>query len=117
MSLLGTTAKQAGKIVAKKTGIEILRKASDVFDEIYTEIFGVKDLNKGEDERIKQDSSDNQSDPEMKHISKWTEEDLHKVMQSDAYKYDPQTQKKVKKYFDLKYPGNQKYDATGRPIY
>ena len=35
---------------------------------------------------------------------------------SYSYKYAKDTQKKVQEYFDYKYPGKQKYDATGKMI-
>ncbi|MGN0913932.1 MAG: hypothetical protein ACI4OW_03460 [Alphaproteobacteria bacterium] len=53
--------------------------------------------------------------PLYRHVGSWNEEDLQKVMKSKEYQYDVYTQKKVQQYFELKYPGKQKLDATGRP--
>lgn len=54
--------------------------------------------------------------PMRRDVSTWSESDLRQVMQSSDYRYDAHTQKKVKQYFDCKYPGTQSKDATGKPI-
>lgn len=113
-NLIKKAADKTGKFIAKKTGIEGLRKASDKFDEVYTEIFGIKTLNRGEEGTV---SRKQKIHPLKKCVSSWTDEDLNEIMQSNEYKYDTKTQNKVKNYFDYKYPGNQKLDATGRPIH
>lgn len=53
--------------------------------------------------------------PLQRDVSTWSEDDLNSVMKSQEYQFDNFTQNKVKKYFDRKYPGVQKLDATGRP--
>lgn len=53
--------------------------------------------------------------PMQREVSTWSKEDLDSVMQSKDYQYDELTQKKVKRYFERKYPETQKLDATGRP--
>ena len=47
-----------------------------------------------------------------KDVKSWTQGDVDTVMRSNSYKYDVETQKKVQEYFDYKYPGKAKYDAT-----
>lgn len=53
--------------------------------------------------------------PMQRDVSTWSKVDLDSVMQSKNYYNDGNTQKKVRSYFDWKYPGKQKLDATGRP--
>lgn len=53
--------------------------------------------------------------PMQRDVSTWSSEDLNNIMNSREYQFDKFTQNKVKKYFDHKYPGPQKLDATGRP--
>ena len=49
-------------------------------------------------------------------VKTWSKDDLWSVMNSMNYQYDSDVQEKVKKYFDYKYPGYQRLDATGRQI-
>lgn len=53
--------------------------------------------------------------PIQRPVSTWNKKDLDTVMQSKDYLYDDYTKKKVQKYFEWKYPGKQRLDATGRP--
>lgn len=53
--------------------------------------------------------------PMQRAVSTWSKEDLDILMKSKDYRYDDETQKKVRSYFEWKYPGKQRVDATGRP--
>lgn len=55
------------------------------------------------------------TNPLYRDIGSWDDEDLQAVMKSREYQYDSAIQKKVQKYFEKKYPGSQRLDATGRP--
>ncbi len=54
--------------------------------------------------------------PMKRSVKTWSKDDLWSVMNSMNYQYDSDVQEKVKKYFDYKYPGYQRLDATGRQI-
>lgn len=54
--------------------------------------------------------------PILRNVSTWNEDDLKSVMNSQDYQHDAFTQKKVKSYFEHKYPGKQRLDATGKQI-
>ena len=70
----------------------------------------IRSLNKGEDDEIRS------WDIKKKDVRDWSESDVNTVMRSYSYKYDKDTQRKVQEYFDYKYPGKQKYDASGKMI-
>lgn len=53
--------------------------------------------------------------PLQRDVSSWSKKDLDSVMRSQDYQFDRVTQKKVQSYFEWKYPGKQRLDATGRP--
>ena len=54
-------------------------------------------------------------DPLERDVSSWAKEDLEAVMRRKEYQYNSRIQKIVQSYFDWKYPGPQRFDATGRP--
>lgn len=92
--------------------------------------FDADELNKGENETIKQMEREslkrrihvperkpdiNKISPLQRNVASWSDDDLKEVMFMDDYKNDGPVRKKVKSYFDYKYPGPQRFDATGRP--
>lgn len=48
-----------------------------------------------------------------KNVEDWDDIDLSRAMNSREYQYDRGVQEKVQKYFERKYPGKQRLDATG----
>lgn len=88
------------------------------------------ELNKGENKTLQDWLNKNRKDklpvderkrsisnltPMQRAVSTWSKEDLDILMKSKDYRYDDETQKKVRSYFEWKYPGKQRVDATGRP--
>ncbi len=102
------------------------RAASENVDDFARDWLDIDLLNEGEDEYMNARNEaykkgrpfpDRKPNPHplYRHVGSWNDEDLQEVMKSKKYQYDKYTQKKVQQYFELKYPGKQKLDATGRP--
>ena len=106
INLVATAIKQGLKFGAKK----LLNYADKTVRDDDEGFFDIKSLNKGEDEEVRS------WDIKKRDVRTWSDNDVNTVMRSYSYKYDKETQKKVQDYFDYKYPGKQKYDATGKMI-
>ncbi len=101
--------------LAKKSGIKAsARAASEDVDDFAEDWLDIGRLNKGEDERLKERNE--QVSSIKKNVEDWDDIDLSRAMNSREYQYDRGVQEKVQKYFERKYPGKQRLDATGRPI-
>lgn len=107
--------------IGEKVSRDIMNKISDVTDELEMwtskNPFNAKYANPAnEDEYMREYNKKHKSNPLKRDVSTWSKKDLDDVMYSKEYQYDDYTQKKVRSYFEWKYPGNQKFDATGRPV-
>lgn len=101
--------------LAKKSGIKAsARVVSEEVDDFAEDWLDIGSLNKGEDERLKE--RDEQVSSIKKNVEDWNDNDLSKAMNSREYQYNKSVQEKVQKYFEKRYPGKQRLDATGRPI-
>ena len=84
----------------KKVGNTALKKVSDTYENIYNEIFGIKPLNKGEDETIDKMLSENNS--MNKDINEWNDEDAMSVFHSKDYRYNKNKQSKFNEYLNFR---------------
>lgn len=83
---------------AKKLGNEGLKNFSDTYENIYNEIFGIKPLNKGENETIEQMLQG--KDPMEKNIEDWNDDDAQKIYHSPDFQYNQNKQTKFNQYLN-----------------
>ena len=84
----------------KKTGNEFLRNMSDIYDKVYTELKGIKSLNQGEDEYIRQLVK--MKHPMERDVSTWDDDDARKIINSYDYQYNLKQQNKVNHYLNYR---------------
>lgn len=108
-----TIKKKAVKGIAEYTA----RRANQDVDDFARDWLDIGYANPAdEDEYMREYNKRHKNNPIKRDVSSWSKKDLEDVMRSIEYQYDDYTQKKVRSYFEWKYPGNQKFDATGRPV-
>ena len=88
------------KYGAKKAGNAKLKRVSDFYENLYNEIFGVKPLNKGEEETINQMLSERS--PMDKNIKDWNDDDAMVVFHSPDYRYNKCKQNKFNEYLNFR---------------
>lgn len=84
----------------KTTANETLRHISDTYDNIYTELKGIKPLNNGENEYI--EHLIRQKLPMDRDISTWNDDDARMVFHSDNFVNDMHKQNKLNQYLNYR---------------
>lgn len=119
MSKLTYLTKKLGVAGTKKLAKRISDTAEYIINKTSLNPWDADELNKGEHERLRtyfqEKDSVYEKTPLERDVKTWSINDLNAVMKSIDYKYNQSTQKKVQSYFEWKYPGKQRLDATGRP--
>ena len=98
----------------KQSAIKSSMRTDKNVDDFAEDWLDIGSLNKGEDDRLKERERQLQSIG--KDIEDCDDYDLDRVIKSREYQYNKSVQEKVQKYFEKRYPGKQRLDATGRPI-
>lgn len=120
--------RKVASVTGEYLGRDFMKKLSDITNELETwtsknPLNGRNANPANEDEYMKEYAQKKKKfkseqinlHPIQRPVSTWNKKDLDTVMQSKDYLYDDYTKKKVQKYFEWKYPGKQRLDATGRP--
>lgn len=92
---------------ARKAGNTALRSISDTYNNIYTELSGIKPLNVGEDKYVKQLIK--MRHPMERDISTWDDDDARSVFNNPNYPYNMEQQNKVNQYINYRNRIKNKY--------
>ena len=85
---------------AKTAGNSVLRGISDTYNNIYTELNGIKPLNQGENDYIRQLIK--MKNPMERDISTWDDDDAQSIFNNPDYPYNMEQQNKVNQYLNYR---------------